>query len=95
MEPIDIFRKELGAYLKEMRKESAMTQAEVAQSIGCHNQFLSNIERGVCSPPNDVFQKLITLYKLKESDVLKKMDNLQHTMWKQTLFPKGRKRKSS
>lgn len=36
------------------RARAHMTQAEVAEKLGYENgQFISNIERGMCSLPND------------------------------------------
>ena len=95
MQPITKFRRELGSYLREKRRKRGFTQSEVASQLGCHNQFLSNIERGVCSPPSDVLRSLVEIYDISESEVLKKLDKLQHEMWKQTLFPKKRSRRAN
>lgn len=54
----------LGKLLKDKRVESGLTQAEVGQKLDIHTQFVSNWERGLCSPPNHSFQRVIALFKL-------------------------------
>ena len=37
--------------IKTARVDVGLSQAELARRIGCHGQFISNIERGKCSVP--------------------------------------------
>lgn len=54
-----------GLYLKEKRISAKMSQSEVAERLGyTSSQFISNWERGLCSPPMDVLQRLIKIYKV-------------------------------
>lgn len=53
-----------GLYLKEKRVNAKLSQNDVAELLGYTSaQFISNWERGLCSPPMDVLQRLIKLYK--------------------------------
>lgn len=65
---------ELGHYLKEKRLSSGFTQTELATQLGnVHTQFVSNWERGLCSPPNHCFQKLIEVLQLNRDKLVKVM----------------------
>lgn len=45
-------RKQLGRWLKQMREEAGLTQADLAKALGYDNaQIISNIERGVSAIP--------------------------------------------
>ena len=55
----------VGKYLKEQRVKSSLTQSQVAQSIGYTSpQFISNIERGLCSAPVKHLKGFLKLYNL-------------------------------
>lgn len=44
-------RQKLGKYLRSVRKAAGVSQADLASSLGLTSgQFISNIERGNCSP---------------------------------------------
>ena len=58
----------LGKFLKAKRIEVGFTQSGLAQELGdVHTQFISNWERGLCSPPAHTFQKLVEVLKLNKS----------------------------
>lgn len=64
----------LGLYLKEKRVTSGLSQNSVADKLGYTSaQFISNWERGLCSPPMDILNKLIKLYKLDAKTLMKCM----------------------
>lgn len=64
----------LGQYLKQKRLGSDLTQSELAAKLGSvHVQFISNWERGLCSPPNHCFEKLIQVLDLSRSKLVKVM----------------------
>lgn len=61
----------LGAYLREKRIDSGLTQAELASSLGdVHSQFVSNWERGLCAPPGHSLHKLIDILKLNREKLV-------------------------
>ena len=63
--------KHLGDYLKERRIQADLTQADVAQKLGYTSpQFISNFERGLCSPPLKNLKVLVKLYKLPAEEVI-------------------------
>ncbi len=62
----------LGEYLKEKRMESGFTQSEVADKLGYSSpQFVSNFERGLCSPPVSNLKTLVKLYKISTDEVVR------------------------
>ena len=64
--------KSLGTYLRQKRMEANFTQAEVAEKMGYSTpQFISNFERGLCSPPLKNLKTLVRLYKIPTDELLK------------------------
>lgn len=59
----------IGLFLKEKREEKGLTQTDVAKACKCKSQFVSNWERGMCSPPWDILKKLVKLYAIPEKDI--------------------------
>lgn len=61
----------LGKYLQKKRIKSDLTQIEVAKKLGYSSaQFISNFERGLCSPPLKQMKKLTSLYELDPAEVI-------------------------
>ncbi len=61
----------LGAYLREKREKQGYSQGYVAKQLGYSNpQFVSNIERGLSSPPLQALKKLVVLYKIPEREFM-------------------------
>ena len=61
----------LGKYLKEKRVHRGLTQQQVANELGySSSQFISNFERGLCSPPLKNLRTLVDLYGLPPSDLI-------------------------
>ncbi len=55
----------LGNHLKKKRLESGISQMEVARKLGYTSpQFVSNVERGLCSFPLNKLKILVDLYQL-------------------------------
>ena len=72
------FHKELGTYIREKRIKANMSQFEVAQGLGYKSaQFISNIERGLCSPPFPVLCALVNLYKISPREITDFLLSLQ------------------
>jgi transcriptional regulator with XRE-family HTH domain len=62
--------RDLGAFLREYREKSCLSQGFVAKSLGYSSpQFVSNFERGLCSPPFNKLRILVDLYKIPVSDL--------------------------
>lgn len=59
----------LGEFLKAKREEKNLTQIDVADACQCKSQFVSNWERGMCSPPWDILKKLLKLYNISERQI--------------------------
>lgn len=50
----------LGKYLRQARIEKGLTQKDLSEIMGYTSpQFISNIERGLCSPPLDCLREII------------------------------------
>lgn len=80
----------LGKYLKEKRVISGMTQFEVASRLGYTSaQFISNMERGCCFPPNSVLRGMVKLYKIPVEELLKFLVDIDTMKWRRTLLKKG------
>lgn len=65
--------KNLGTYLQERRIEVNLTQAKLAQLLKIHVQYVSNWERGVCSPPSHCFQKTLEILKVDRKKIVAMM----------------------
>ncbi len=61
--PLDNFDKDLVAKIRECRKKALMTQKELAEFMGCSQQFISNIEKGREKPNLDFLKKLAQITK--------------------------------
>lgn len=57
-----------GFLVKDARDALEMTQLELARKIGVHVQYISNIERGECPPPDAKLLKLLKVLGLKPFD---------------------------
>lgn len=44
--------------LRSLRKQSGMTQSQMAQKLKIHMQYVSNFERGKCLPPTHAMKKI-------------------------------------
>lgn len=63
--------KSLGKHLKQNRMNIGLTQAEVAEKLGLSSpQFVSNFERGLCSPPLKDLKILIKMYKMNPDEIV-------------------------
>lgn len=62
----------LGRYLRTKRVSSGLTQAEIADRLGYSSpQFISNFERGLCSPPLKNLKVLVRLYKIDAQELIR------------------------
>ena len=67
----ETLHKSLGNYLKSSRVEAGFTQSEVAEKLGYSSpQFISNFERGLCSPPLRNLKTLVKMYSIPVEEIL-------------------------
>lgn len=69
------FRK-IADLTNDLRKNHGLTQAELGKGLGYGNaQFISNLERGVCSLPRKKIKKYCKLLKIDKETVIETMVN--------------------
>jgi transcriptional regulator with XRE-family HTH domain len=79
--------KTLGAYLKNARNKSNLSQWDVAKKIGYSSpQFISNLERGISSPPLKVLKILVDLYDISPREILEVIAEEQERILKRNLI---------
>lgn len=63
--------REFGDYLKEKRVKANLSQAEVAEELGYSSpQFVSNFERGLCTPPLPALKQMLQLYNISKKEMV-------------------------
>lgn len=78
----------LGQYLKEKRVSAGFTQAEIARRLGYSSpQFISNFERGLCSPPLRNLKSLIKLYRIDAQEMIRLIIDEQKSVLSTALLP--------
>lgn len=65
----------VGAYLRNARTERGLSQAQVAQKLGVHNQYVSKWEIGDWRPNDDVLLAYVQNFDLNLDDLLRLRDN--------------------
>ncbi len=61
----------LGNYLRDKRVAAGFTQSEIAGKLGYSTpQFISNFERGLCSPPLKNLKALVKLYRIPVDEIM-------------------------
>jgi transcriptional regulator with XRE-family HTH domain len=76
----------LGNYLKNARTKKNLSQWDVAKKLGYSSpQFISNLERGISSPPLKVLRTLVDLYSLSPKEVVEVIADEQEKILKQHL----------
>jgi transcriptional regulator with XRE-family HTH domain len=61
----------MGSFLKEIRQKRNITQAELAKKLGyTTSQFVSNWERGLCSPPLDSIVEIANFLAIPKSTIM-------------------------
>lgn len=79
-------RKKLGQYLKDVREQANLTQADVSQKLGYTSpQFISNIERGISVAPIKTLSRMVNLYKVNGDAVVKIILDSQRKLLKEKL----------
>jgi len=68
----------LGNYLKKMRLEAGLSQGDVASAMGYQsNQFISNVERGVCTPSPQIVYNFLKTYNVSNSKAVEDLIKIQ------------------
>lgn len=81
-----------GKFLREHRVKSNLSQLEVAKFFGYRSaQFVSNWERGLCSPPMDILPELSKMLNIPQKDVIEIVVK-QTKIVLASHFSKGRKK---
>jgi len=64
-------RSELANFLRTQRIKKGLSQKRVAAALGYSSaQYVSNIERGVCSVPIKALRKMCILYGIKREHLI-------------------------
>jgi len=62
---------QLGQYLQNKRQAAGLTQMQVARKLRYSSpQFVSNFERGLCSPPMKNLRTLVKLYDIDARELI-------------------------
>lgn len=67
---INLKSRTINEMLKNARKEHKLSQKEVAEHLGVHPQYVSNVERNMCPPSLDMIDKLSKLFNLDRSELV-------------------------
>lgn len=79
----------LGNYLRDKRVEAGFTQSEIANKLGYSTpQFISNFERGLCSPPLKNLKALVKLYRIPVDEIMVLIMKEQETVLRKALVGK-------
>ena len=54
----------LGRYLRQKREIANISQVALAKKLSITSQFVSNWERGTCSPPTKYYKKICKLLSI-------------------------------
>lgn len=63
-------QKKIGLFLKALRSEKAVTQAELAERLGVSNRSVSRWENGTTMPDFDLILELAKYYDVEVSEIL-------------------------
>ena len=80
-------RKKLGTFLKDVREDANLTQADVSNKLGYTSpQFISNIERGISVAPLKTLARMVSLYKASPEVVVKIILESQRKLLREKLM---------
>ena len=81
----------LGVYLRDQRVFAGLTQSDVASKLGYSSpQFISNFERGLCSPPLKQLRQLVKLYRMDGRKLVNLILEEQESVLKDALLGRSR-----
>jgi transcriptional regulator with XRE-family HTH domain len=64
-------RTSFGEWLVKFREGLGLSQVEFSKPLGWHNQYISNIERGICGPSEELVSAIIAHYQADKEKVIK------------------------
>ena len=64
-----VLQKKLGQRIADLRKTRQLTQAELAKKVGCSEDFISLVERGVNAPSVAGLEKFARVLKVEIADL--------------------------
>lgn len=77
----------MGEFIRKKRVEKGLTQTQVSKALGySSSQFISNIERGLASPPFKALKKLMGILDLDEREVMDVLLRQQEEYIREELF---------
>ncbi len=84
----------LGKFLADKRVSLGITQADLGRRLGYSSaQFVSNWERGTCSPPLQAIPKLCEILKIPMKDMVELMTKAYRDHLQENLSVKRKKTK--
>jgi len=60
----------IGNFFKDHRLSKGFSQKDLADELGVNKQFVSNWERGLCSPPMDAVKQITSLLRIPKKNVV-------------------------
>jgi transcriptional regulator with XRE-family HTH domain len=63
-------QEQIGKNIKQARKKTKLTQAEVANKASIHVNYFAKIERGEVVPSIEVLEAIAKVLKIKSSEIL-------------------------
>ncbi len=89
-----LFKEKLGVFLKQKRLKAGLSQDAIAKAIGLQSaQFISNIERGLCSVPGYILKSMVDEYDINRAEFIKYISNLEVEYYRNWVFNKPIKKK--
>jgi len=82
----------IGEYLKEKRIKKGLSQIDVAKVLDCKSQFISNWERGLCTPPWDYLKTIVRMYGISEKEIMEFLIKEHERMVRKNLGFKTKKK---
>lgn len=80
--------KNVGRFLRQRRIEVGLTQRQVSEKLGYGSpQFISDMERGLCTLPLKKLGELVKLYKLPPNELMDIMLQEQEAILRDALMP--------
>jgi transcriptional regulator with XRE-family HTH domain len=75
----------LGAFLREKRLAAQFSQGQLAKALNCNSQFISNWERGTCSPPMHLIPLMMKILNIPKKEILHILIKDTRQYWQELL----------
>lgn len=66
----------VGSIIREMRQDTGLSQEALAEKIGIHRTYMSDLERGIRNPTIKVFCAIARALDVKGSAILAAAENI-------------------